>query len=289
MCPVAGVGSRTLCSEMRPKLDLSLAQLAGIPTLRRVQRISRRSWYYFKRLFYRVEVGKVFFPDSGLPTRGVAADASSRLVLFVVAFNNSRLIEKQIATLRRNLSDPFVLYIADNSELQEARAEIARICAREKVNYLSIPESVSKGAADPSNSHGAALNWILFSMVLRLKPTYFGFLDHDNFAFECVSILDRLAGKGVYGHFQAREGRWYLWPGFCFFEYQFLQGKCLDFRPRAGLDTGGKNWELLFQTVDKRQVDFSIDGWCHIHNGSNYRSESDHAKKVAAFFSEFGI
>jgi hypothetical protein len=268
---------------------MSPAQLPNPPTLQRVQRISRRSWYSFKRLLHRVEVGKVLFPGSGLQTRGGASDMSSRLVLFVVAFNNSRLIEKQIVTLRRNLSDPLVLYIADNSELQEARAEIARICAREKVNYLSIPESVSKSAADPSSSHGAALNWILSSTVLRLKPTYFGFLDHDNFAFERVSILDRLAGKGVYGHFQAREGRWYLWPGFCFFEYQFLQGKWLDFRPCAGLDTGGKNWELLFQNMDKRQVDFSIDGWCHIHNGSNYRSESDHAEKIADFFSEFGI
>jgi hypothetical protein len=50
--------------------------------------------------------------------------------------------------------------------------------------------------------------------------------------------------------------RWFLWAGFCFFRFAAIADRPLDFRPDyfGGLDTGGRNWEILYHHADRARL-----------------------------------
>src|SRR5262249_38223452 len=81
----------------------------------------------------------------------------------------------------------------------------------------------------------------------------------------------------VAGRVWVRPPRWHLWAGFCFFRFDYVADKHLNFIRDwfARLDTGGGNWNPLYRHLEVTKVtdpgcrleailpDVSVDD-CHI-------------------------
>ena len=176
---------------------------------------------------------------------------TSELDLVAIAFNEPWVIRHQIRLLRKHLRDPFTYSVVDNSSSTDTRAIIRDICKEQDVPYLGLPKNPFTG--DPSSSHGAALTWAYRNYLKPRGAPYFGFLDHDVFPTKPTTIVDRLHGRAVYGVLQQRERKWYLWPGFAFFERECVRVD-LSLMPSPGLDTGGAAWESLYSHLDKERL-----------------------------------
>lgn len=166
------------------------------------------------------------------------------LDLVTIACNNSHVVGEQIRLLRKNLSDRFSYTVIDNSLDRSQGRAIESLCRRQEVPYIRLPRAYSS-AYDPSASHGRALNWAWVNFILPRSAPYFGFLDHDVFPVLPTSLLRRLADQPVWGRFQIRGSRWYLWPGLCVFDARWLGRRRLDFMPGPGFDVGGRMHDLL--------------------------------------------
>ena len=165
------------------------------------------------------------------------------LDLVSVAFNNAGVIRHQHRLLRKNLQDRFQYTVADNSSNAQVKKQIRDFCVAEKIAYLALPPFE---APDGSQAHGQALNWLWRNYIKPRQPRYFGFLDHDVFPVYPTMVIPWLKQFPVYGRYQERGELWYLWPGLCFYRYDFCRRRPLDFRPVPGLDTGGGNWRPLY-------------------------------------------
>jgi hypothetical protein len=165
--------------------------------------------------------------------------------LITITFNKPHLIEWQIKLLRRFMQEEYQLTVVDNSDSLDRRDVIEGICQREAVRCFWV----GGVGTNPSNSHGSAINWGWRYLLKGSQSRYFGFLDHDVFPVAPTTLTPKL-DKGAYGILQHREERWYLWPGFCFFDREWLNGVNggkLNFLPVPGMDTGGANYDLLFR------------------------------------------
>ncbi len=234
---------------------------------------------------------------------------NEKLDIITVAFNNSKVIEQQIALLKNNLNDSFFHTIADNSSNQIVCKEIAGICLKHGINYLRIPQSVIKYG--PSESHGRAITWVFNNFVKKRSSKYFGFIDHDIFPIKKTSIVPFLDKQLIYGLLQERNEKWYLWAGFCFFNAEKTFKNINNFRPGSGLDTGGGNWNTLYSKINKQNIIFPrhtykkivrnkliplgknensgslvkkdtlvefVGDWLHIFNASNWRGNFNKIK-----------
>ena len=144
---------------------------------------------------------------------------------------------------------------------------------------------------EASRSHALSLNWAWRHIVKQSRPRYFGVIDHDIFPIKKTTILDKLSKNRIYGHIQYRGKKWYLWPGFSFFDKQYLDHKKLDFSPVKGLDTGGANWVSIYSHVRQSTLDIpshtyikyrdgdvvqntsveKIGDWLHLMNASGWK------------------
>jgi hypothetical protein len=182
----------------------------------------------------------------------------AKLDIVSVAFNNAELVARQIDLVRKFVKDDFFFTIADNSDDPQKSKLIYNVCEQKCVGYIRLPANPLHG----SESHGLALNWIYEHYIKPRKPASFGFLDHDIFPTQEFSIRARLQDFPIYGLLQRREFFWYLWPGFCFFSFDFAHGKKFDFLPKsfatsAGnirVDTGGGNWLSLYSSLAPQKI-----------------------------------
>lgn len=173
------------------------------------------------------------------------------LLIITIAFNNVDVIKSQNFYLKKYLKDDFKYLIVDNSTNKEISLDIYNYCNLNNIYYTKIPENIFE--TNPSKSHGAALNWTYNNIIKENKPLFFGFLDHDIFPFRETNIISYLK-EGVFGLIQEKNDKWYLWPGFCFYEYSKIQKYKLDFMPCTGLDTGGKNYYSLYKKIYKEKI-----------------------------------
>jgi hypothetical protein len=215
-------------------------------------------------------------------------DNQPKLLLITIAFNNPALIEKQIELINRFAEPGTVLLIADNSTDISHRQTIKAVCETKDVAYISLPKNPWQQA---NLSHGITLNWIYYNVVKKVKPFSFGFLDHDIFPVSAIKILEQLKNTPLYGLKQSRQNAefsaWYLWAGFCFFRFDYMKTKFIDFNPQVlatwhsylGLDTGGANYKVLYKETPLAEVTFAqssylengsekIDNWVHISKSS---------------------
>lgn len=208
-----------------------------------------------------------------------------------VAFNRPDLTRWQIHLVRRHLAEANAFIVFDNSSDPRQRDEIRAACAETGVPYVALPANGFR----TSRSHGAALNWIFRNYISRAEPAFFGFLDHDIFPIEPVSIRAKLEGHGVYGvprNDTPTEGGWFLWAGYCFFAGKYARQR-LDFFPteRYAMDTGGGNWPLIYRDIPAADVQIAeiswaragagdsmfedffqiVDGWLHVVNASHWK------------------
>jgi len=186
-----------------------------------------------------------------------------------VAFNRPDITRWQVHLVKKHLAESSAFVVYDNSSDPAKRAEIRAICAAAGVPYVALPANGFRN----SRSHGAALNWIFANHVRRDSPAFFGFLDHDIFPIESVSLAERLGRCAVYGLRRGDTpiaGGWFLWAGYCFFAGRFARQK-LDFMPteRYSMDTGGGNWPLIYRDIAADDVRFVELGWHRVGDGDN--------------------
>lgn len=180
-------------------------------------------------------------------------------VVATVAFNSPWTIRWQLRFVNRYLEDATFL-VADNSSDPQARSAIATLCADAGVAYLALPANPYLERRHASRSHGLALNWLYRNLIRRLRPTAWGFFDHDLFPTRPFDPVKRLRGQPFYGDLEIRAGGSYLWPGYCLFAKGADDEAMLDFRQDwfLGLDTGGMNAGLLVGRADLATMTFAV-------------------------------
>src|SRR3954452_16810711 len=99
--------------------------------------------------------------------RRLLGDLAGKNVIASIAFNSPWTIAWQLRFVARHL-DKTAFLIADNSNDETARAEIAQLCADAGVAYLRLPENPYKALRYASRSHGLALNWVYHNIFRRL-------------------------------------------------------------------------------------------------------------------------
>jgi len=180
-------------------------------------------------------------------------------IALVIAFEQPWALNWLLRMARRNLSDTTVL-VFDNSRSNSKRAEIELVCKQNNAPYLALPANPTRHV---NRSHGMAMTWVYHNVVRALKPRIFGFIDHDLIPVRKVSIADKLTGQPVYGLLHVGKfGFWYLWAGYCFFDYAGTTAKSINFLYdfSRDLDTGGRNWNSLYRDLDRRQLRVASSG-----------------------------
>ena len=177
-----------------------------------------------------------------------------RQVLVTIAFGDPGCLELQLR-LTRGLVRHDLHIVADNSVDDGAANENKLASLTAGATYIRLPDNPWT-RRNPSRSHGAALNWVWHRVLKPAAPAAFGFLDQDLFPTQPCDPFEPLGRADLYGDVRRVGSRWYLWAGYCFFRYDAVIGKPLDFGLDwfAGLDTGGANWEVLYRHADPQSV-----------------------------------
>lgn len=182
----------------------------------------------------------------------VADGIRNAKVLLTVAFEDPVTLELHLKLCRKFV--PFDKHIvADNSlnvQTVERNRQIVEACGGEHIWLPPNPWATKRNA---SRSHGAAMKWLWHNILKPGEPKAFGFLDHDLFPTKADDPFALLADHDFYGDQRTAGSRWFLWAGYCFFKFEAIKDKDLDFGLDwfAGLDTGGANWSVLYQHVDR--------------------------------------
>ena len=245
--------------------------------------------------------------DYELLVKGHATEGELDIV--TIAFDNPFVIEQQMMFLKKNTVGDYIHIVVDNSSDKRYRVQIKRICQENSAIYISLP--VNKlNVIGPSYSHAGALNWTFRKVIRRRQPSYFGFIDHDLFPIKSVDIRKTLDNQPIYGllkEYGNGDARcWYLWAGLCFYKYDFVKNKRLDFMPVTPydtyLDTGGGNWYPLYSRMkleslslatmeyvdypemlgflDDKMALIDCGKWLHTTNGSNWKQKEEDRNAV---------
>ena len=225
------------------------------------------------------------------------------MMILTVAFNNEQLIERQIELIKENIKDENFRYmVADNSTSRQKRKAIKEVCHRNGIDYIAVPRTMCRLTNyQCAISHGAALNWVYYHFLREMKPKRFAIIDHDIFPVRPYNLTSALGEKDFYGVLRSCGEEWYLWPGWCIFNFERFTAKP-NFEPiftrKNFLDTGGSNYVRYYYKYNIQDIAFPIvktlrykkteglsrhcdilhsdyiqivnDSWLHIINGSNY-------------------
>ena len=245
------------------------------------------------------------------------------MLLLTVAFNDERLIEKQIEQIRSMIKDTdYQHVVVDNSLSKKKRGAVKAVCKQYGIEYIQIPYLITLlFHYQIAVSHGAALNWLYYHYLREKRPMRFSLLDHDIFPVRDFNMTLTLSHRDFYGVSRIKEGEWYLWPGFCIYNFDTFPTEP-DFLPRYTkknfLDTGGGNYRKFYYNYNLKDVAFPEvktiriknskelarrcdiyhsdyvqivdDAWLHLINGSNYaniKGKDDVIEKTLADVSSF--
>lgn len=247
----------------------------------------------------------------------------SEMLLLTVAFNDERLIEKQIEQIRSMIRDTdYQHVVVDNSLNKKKREAVKAVCKQYGIEYIQIPYLITRlFHYQIAVSHGAALNWFFYHYLREKSPKRFSLLDHDIFPLRDFNMTLTLGHRDFYGVSRIKEGEWYLWPGFCIYNFDTFPTEP-DFLPRYTkknfLDTGGGNYRKFYCNYNLKDVAFPEvktvriknskelarrcdiyhsdyvqivdDTWLHLINGSNYaniKGKDDVIEKTLADVGSF--
>ncbi|CDX57180.1 conserved hypothetical protein [Mesorhizobium plurifarium] len=221
-----------------------------------------RQWLRLQPLLHAIKTARyrridqrfVHQPVEGDDVPAIRDAARSRHVLLTVAFDDPRCLDLQLR-LTEGLVRHDLHIVADNSVSDASADENRRVCANRGAAYVRLPANPWT-VKNPSRSHGAALNWMWRNVLEPAAPAAFGFLDQDLFPTQPCDPFEPLEATAFYGDLRWAGARWFLWAGYCFFRFDAVGRKPLDFGLDwfAGLDTGGANWEVLYRHVDPNAV-----------------------------------
>lgn len=233
-------------------------------------------------------------------------ESEGNLDIITISFDNLHVLKHQIGKIKENVTDDnYTHIVADNSSQPEKRKEIRSLCESEGIAYIGIPKFENDSFIRGSKSHAISLNWVFYQVVMKRKPRWFGFLDHDIYPIRPVSLVKSFDNQLFYGKKETRDEYWYLWPGFSFFDFDFLSDIKVDFSPSkvkdTYLDTGGALWYSLYSklnaadfifpddfriSLDKlgynynEMVEFIDDNWFHSMNASLWKEASDYTDAI---------
>jgi len=176
---------------------------------------------------------------------------ASHPLLAVVAFEQPEVLGWLLHEGREHLADARIL-VFDNSKRAEARMRIRSVCAQHQTPYLALPQNRTRHI---NRHHGRAMTWIYYNVIRDLAPSCFGFIDHDLIPIRPFSLTEHMQQAPAYG--LQMDGRykpyWFLWAGYCFYRLSAVAQARLNFLYDFGadLDTGGRNWPVLYQQLDR--------------------------------------
>lgn len=179
-----------------------------------------------------------------------------RPVAVVIAFEQPWALEWQLRAAASKLPRTAFL-VLDNSRDDASRERIREVCRRLDVPWFGLPPYRTRHV---NRSHGMAMSWAYHNVLRPLRPSTFGFLDHDLIPVRAVDPAARLHGQPVYGMLNAGNlGHWSLWAGYCFFRFEATRNLPLNFLYdfSRGLDTGGRNWNPLYSRLDRQALRFA--------------------------------
>ena len=174
-------------------------------------------------------------------------------IALVIAFEQPWALNWLLRMANRNLSDIKVL-VFDNSRSAAKRIEIERVCAQNQTPYLALPHNPTRHV---NRSHGMAMTWVYYNVVRAINPHIFGFIDHDLIPVRKVSLADKLKDQPIYGLLNVGKfGLWFLWAGYCFFNYAQIRNRSINFLYdfSRDLDTGGRNWNSVYRHLDRSRL-----------------------------------
>jgi len=238
-----------------------------------------------------------------------------------IAFNNVFLIEQQIRLVKKYIKDEnYIHIIADNSDCKEKREQIKNLCQKENIDYISLPFNwFQKMHIKACYAHGLSMTWIYHSIIKKLKPRYFGYLDHDIFPINNYSVVEKIQSQDFFGRLIDRTPEnfqkplWYLWAGFCFFRFDKVKNLNLSFYPcvidGVYLDTAGSVYLSLYKNYSPNELylgaplaekyfregnnyhsdllHFIDNDWVHTINGSNWKKVKDKDDFLKDFLNQY--
>jgi len=186
-----------------------------------------------------------------------AVGLAGRNIGLIVAFEQPWALDWLLRMANRNLADTTLL-VFDNSLRDAARKEIQEVCRRNEILYLALPPNLTRHV---NRSHGNAMTWIFHNVVRAITPRMFAFLDHDLIPVQSVDFGKKLGTQPVYGFRRPSkiDASWNLWAGYCCFDFASVAGLTMNFLYdfSRGLDTGGRNWDCLYRTIEHQQMVFA--------------------------------
>jgi hypothetical protein len=195
------------------------------------------------------------------------------LTILTIGFNNWQVIRMQHENLKKYLLDNHDYVVVDNSTDRESCKSIRQYCINNDITYIRLENNPGNGR-NPSFSHGISINWAYYNYLINKKSKYIGIIDHDIFPLKKTRILDNLKNQYIYGHCQNRAGRWYLWPGFCFYKLSYLKRNKPNFEPIWGLDSGGGNWSALYRHINTKNLHWPRHNYLKYQGGDTIQSSS---------------
>lgn len=188
--------------------------------------------------------------------------------IVTIAWNIPDLTIIQHALLRKYLQDEFEFTVVDNST---ACNPLEELCNRDGITYYKVPAELHEGLNWRSiysynEHHGRALQWAWDTILLKdTSATTIGFLDHDVIPVAFTTLADKtpyLYGCKRYGCEVDRKSgpRWYLWPGFSFYNKAYIQnynltfGMAWDTDGKLWGDTGATGWDYVFSKIPEDHV-----------------------------------
>lgn len=205
------------------------------------------------------------------------------LDIFVVAFNDAKLIETQYQFMQKNLQQNQYHYIiCDNSNNLEIADKIFEFCQTHNITYYRLPQFLYVG---PSHSHGYALNWIYKNLIKKRKNN-FAFIDHDIFPIKPID-LSKYFMTPLCGAIRERFNCWYPWAAFSFYSFDFMKTKTVNFLPcrynHKLLDTGGGNYQAIYKNLDKNLWKTLPEHYINLHTDENIEYNSLNYKELDEF------
>lgn len=174
-------------------------------------------------------------------------DLTKKRLLIIIAFEQVKVLEWLFQLANINLKD-IDLIVFDNSRNLCKRKLIEACCEKYQIRYLSLPYNYTK---HPNRSHGMAMTWVFKNVIKKLKPTLFGYLDHDMLPVKPINrnLFDR--NKSCFGVLNEGRDCWNLWAGYSFFRFSDVEKLPLNFLYdfSVGVDTGGRNWRCFYKNL----------------------------------------
>jgi len=232
---------------MKPLRQFSFLEIIQLSPIRFFMKQIRNDW-----LLVSYKRRKAFNEDNFLKKCEVFKGQN---LLIVIAFEQPKVLEWLFEFAGKNLVN-FQLIVFDNSRTSSLRASIEEVCRKYDIPYLGLPLNKSK---HPNRSHGMAMTWVFNRIIKIIKPSWFGYLDHDMIPIRPINLSFIENSQNFYGMLNSGKDCWNLWAGYCFYNYKKVEKLPLNFLYdfSKGLDTGGRNWNCLYKKEATQKIQFA--------------------------------